>query len=94
MCGRYASFLPAEALSRMFGTTGPLPNLEPLSAPMKNPSSSSPKSEPSLGQVVSNILGRRLADIGATFGMAVVEAGGMTAADGTSLRCSNCHALG
>jgi len=29
MCGRYASFLPAEALVRVFGTTGPLPNLEP-----------------------------------------------------------------
>jgi putative SOS response-associated peptidase YedK len=29
MCGRYASFLPAEALVRLFGTTGPLPNLEP-----------------------------------------------------------------
>jgi hypothetical protein len=27
MCGRYASFLPAEALTRLFGTTGPLPNL-------------------------------------------------------------------
>jgi putative SOS response-associated peptidase YedK len=29
MCGRYASFLPAEALARLFGTTNPLPNLEP-----------------------------------------------------------------
>jgi putative SOS response-associated peptidase YedK len=29
MCGRFASFLPAEALARIFGTTGPLPNLEP-----------------------------------------------------------------
>ena len=29
MCGRYASFLPAEALARMFGTVNPLPNLEP-----------------------------------------------------------------
>src|SRR6201985_2929061 len=29
MCGRYASFVPAEALARLFGTTGPLPNLEP-----------------------------------------------------------------
>jgi len=29
MCGRYASFLPAEALARVFGTTGPLPNLAP-----------------------------------------------------------------
>jgi hypothetical protein len=27
MCGRYASFLPAEALARLFGTAGPLPNL-------------------------------------------------------------------
>jgi putative SOS response-associated peptidase YedK len=29
MCGRYASFLPAEALMRIFGTVNPLPNLEP-----------------------------------------------------------------
>jgi putative SOS response-associated peptidase YedK len=29
MCGRYASFLPAEALARLFGTAAPLPNLEP-----------------------------------------------------------------
>ncbi len=29
MCGRYASFLPAEALSRMFRTVNPLLNLEP-----------------------------------------------------------------
>jgi putative SOS response-associated peptidase YedK len=29
MCGRYASFLPAEALQRIFGTTNPLPNIEP-----------------------------------------------------------------
>jgi putative SOS response-associated peptidase YedK len=29
MCGRYASFLPAEALARLFGTMNPLPNLEP-----------------------------------------------------------------
>ena len=29
MCGRYASFLPAEALARAFGTAGPLPNLKP-----------------------------------------------------------------
>ena len=28
MCGRYASFLPAEALARLFGTVSPLPNLE------------------------------------------------------------------
>jgi putative SOS response-associated peptidase YedK len=28
MCGRYASFLPAEALARLFGTVNPLPNLE------------------------------------------------------------------
>jgi putative SOS response-associated peptidase YedK len=27
MCGRYASFLPAEALARIFGTVNPLPNL-------------------------------------------------------------------
>ena len=29
MCGRYASFLPAEALSRIFGTRDPLPNIAP-----------------------------------------------------------------
>ena len=29
MCGRYASFLPAEALARLFETVNPLPNLEP-----------------------------------------------------------------
>ena len=29
MCGRYASFLPAETLARIFGTVNPLPNLEP-----------------------------------------------------------------
>jgi putative SOS response-associated peptidase YedK len=29
MCGRYASFLPAEALARLFGTVNPLPNLDP-----------------------------------------------------------------
>jgi len=29
MCGRYASFLPAEALARIFGTVNPMPNLEP-----------------------------------------------------------------
>jgi hypothetical protein len=28
MCGRYASFLPAEAMARIFGTVNPLPNLE------------------------------------------------------------------
>ena len=28
MCGRYASFLPAETLARLFGTVNPLPNLE------------------------------------------------------------------
>ena len=28
MCGRYASFLPAEALARIFGTVNPLPSLE------------------------------------------------------------------
>jgi hypothetical protein len=27
MCGRYASFLPAEAMARIFGTVNPLPNL-------------------------------------------------------------------
>ena len=29
MCGRYASFLPAEAMARIFGTVNPLPNLAP-----------------------------------------------------------------
>ena len=29
MCGRYASFLPAEAIARIFGTSNPLPNLAP-----------------------------------------------------------------
>ena len=29
MCGRYASFLPAEAIAQIFGTVNPLPNLEP-----------------------------------------------------------------
>lgn len=29
MCGRYASILPAELLAEIFGTSGPLPNLEP-----------------------------------------------------------------
>jgi len=29
MCGRFASFLPAEAKARIFGTTNPLPNLAP-----------------------------------------------------------------
>lgn len=29
MCGRYASFLPPEALARLFGTKNPLPNLKP-----------------------------------------------------------------
>jgi putative SOS response-associated peptidase YedK len=28
MCGRYASFLPADSLARLFGTVNPLPNLE------------------------------------------------------------------
>src|SRR5215469_4515602 len=28
MCGRCASFLPADALARIFGTVNPLPNLE------------------------------------------------------------------
>ncbi len=27
MCGRYASFLPAEAIARLFRTVNPLPNL-------------------------------------------------------------------
>jgi hypothetical protein len=29
MCGRFASFLPAEAMARIFGTVNPLPNLAP-----------------------------------------------------------------
>jgi putative SOS response-associated peptidase YedK len=29
MCGRYASFLPAEAVASIFGATNPLPNLAP-----------------------------------------------------------------
>jgi putative SOS response-associated peptidase YedK len=29
MCGRYASFLPAEAIAKIFGTVNPLPNLAP-----------------------------------------------------------------
>jgi len=29
MCGRFASFLPAEAIARTFGTMNPLPNLAP-----------------------------------------------------------------
>jgi hypothetical protein len=27
MCGRFASFLPAEAIARIFGMAKPLPNL-------------------------------------------------------------------
>ncbi|HEX3405080.1 MAG TPA: hypothetical protein VHT74_32620, partial [Acetobacteraceae bacterium] len=29
MCGRYASFLPAEAIARIFGAVNPSPNLAP-----------------------------------------------------------------
>jgi putative SOS response-associated peptidase YedK len=29
MCGRYASFLPPEAIARIFRTVNPLPNIEP-----------------------------------------------------------------
>jgi putative SOS response-associated peptidase YedK len=29
MCGRYASFLHAEAIARIFGTTNAQPNLAP-----------------------------------------------------------------
>jgi putative SOS response-associated peptidase YedK len=29
MCGRYASFLPAESVARLFRVTGPLPNAPP-----------------------------------------------------------------
>ena len=30
MCGRYASFLPAEAIACIFGTVKPLPDLAPF----------------------------------------------------------------
>ena len=30
MCGRYASFLPAEALAGIFGVTAPLPIFPPF----------------------------------------------------------------
>jgi hypothetical protein len=30
MCGRYASFLPAEAIARLVGTVKPLPDLAPF----------------------------------------------------------------
>lgn len=38
MCGRYASFLPAEALRAMFQTVNPMPNWEPTwnMAPTRN----------------------------------------------------------
>ena len=29
MCGRYASFLPAEFIARLFATVNPLPNFAP-----------------------------------------------------------------
>ena len=29
MCGRYASFLPAAAIARLFRTVNPLPNVAP-----------------------------------------------------------------
>jgi putative SOS response-associated peptidase YedK len=29
MCGRFASFLPAEAIARIFRTVSPLPNIPP-----------------------------------------------------------------
>ena len=29
MCGRYASYLPPDAIARLFGTVNPLPNLRP-----------------------------------------------------------------
>jgi hypothetical protein len=29
MCGRYASFLPAEFITRLFAAVNPLPNLAP-----------------------------------------------------------------
>jgi SOS response associated peptidase (SRAP) len=35
MCGRYGSFLPAEAIAKLFGTVNPLPNLAPtMDAPV------------------------------------------------------------
>ena len=30
MCGRYANFLPAEAIAKMFGTVNTLPNITPI----------------------------------------------------------------
>ncbi len=38
MCGRYASFLPAEAIARILGTVNPLPNFETTwnMAPMRD----------------------------------------------------------
>jgi hypothetical protein len=32
MCGRYASFLPAEAIARLFHTVNPIPQPAPVSA--------------------------------------------------------------
>jgi putative SOS response-associated peptidase YedK len=29
MCGRYASYLPPEAIARLFGAVGPVPRIEP-----------------------------------------------------------------
>jgi hypothetical protein len=34
MCGRYASFLPAEAMARIFATVNPLQNLAPSWNPL------------------------------------------------------------
>ncbi len=29
MCGRYASYLPPDAIAHLFGTVNPLPNVKP-----------------------------------------------------------------
>jgi len=38
MCGRYAHFLPAEAIAKIFGTVNTLPNITPIwnMAPTRN----------------------------------------------------------
>jgi putative SOS response-associated peptidase YedK len=39
MCGRYASFLPAEATARLFAAMGPLPNVPPSMVVRRHPES-------------------------------------------------------
>jgi uncharacterized protein YbjT (DUF2867 family) len=47
MCGRFVSFLPAEALARMFGTVNPLPNLAPSwNLPTQRPNLARPAENP------------------------------------------------